>query len=107
VRFFGKVGYSIPTPPVDGVWSDDITERTYKGEVLDDLRSIEESDKVNENIRLQSRISILADDFAFENFSHIKYVSWMGSLWTVNSVKPERPRLLLSLGGVYSGKRPT
>jgi hypothetical protein len=106
-RFFDKVGYGLTGEIVDGVWSDSITERAYYGDVLSTLRSFEGSDKVNDDIRLQNRISIVADAFALENFSNIKYVSWMGSLWTVNSVDVERPRLVLSLGGVYNGPSPT
>lgn len=106
MRFFDKVGYGISTNLGDGVWSDSITERSYYGDVLDVTRSLEPSDKVNDDIRLQNRISIMADAFALENFSDIKYVSWMGSLWTVNTVTVERPRLLLSLGGVYDGPVP-
>lgn len=106
-RFFDKVGYGLPTELVDGVWSDDITERAYYGDILDAMASNEESDKVIDDIRLQQRISILADAFALENFSRIKYVSWMGSLWTVISVRVERPRLVLALGGIYNGPRPT
>lgn len=104
-RFFDKVGYGIPTTIVDGVWSDSIVERSYYGDILDTLASNEESDKVNDDIRLQQRVSIVADAFAIENFSRIKYVSWMGSLWMVISIKVERPRLLLSLGGIYNGPR--
>ncbi len=107
MRFFDKVGYGIPTDLGDGVWSDNMIERTYKGEVLKAMHSIEESDKVNDNVRLQNRISIVADAFAFENFTLIKYVSWAGSLWTVNSVEHERPRLLLTLGGPWNGPIPT
>lgn len=104
-RFFDKVGYGIPAEVEDGVWSDSIVEQAYYGDVLDTTASNEEADKVNDDIRLQQRVSILADAFALENFSRIKYVSWMGSLWTVISVKVERPRLLLSLGGIYNGPR--
>ena len=107
MRFYGKVGYGVSTNLGDGVWSDSITERTYYGDVLDVTRYSDESDKVNPDIRLTQQVSIVADAFAFENFSNIKYVSWMGSLWEVTSVAVERPRLRLTLGGVYSGKRPT
>jgi len=106
-RFFDNVGYGIPAGTVDGVWSDSIVEQAYYGDVLDTATSTEEADKVNDDIRLQQRVSILADAYALENFSRIKYVSWMGSLWTVISVKVERPRLLLSLGGIYNGPRPS
>jgi hypothetical protein len=106
-RYYGNVGYGIPTDRGDGVWSDHMTERAYYGEVSNVTRSIQEADKVNNDIRLQHRISIVADAFAFENFAYIKYVSWMGSLWAVNTVEVERPRLLLTLGGAYNGERPT
>lgn len=107
MRFFDKVGYGISTDLGDGVWSYDIIERFYYGTVLDVTHSLEESDKVNDDVRLQNRISILADAFAYENFSYIKYVSWAGSLWTVNSVEVQRPRLTLSLGGPWNGQVPT
>lgn len=106
MRFFDKVGYGTQQNLGGGVWSDSITERTYYGEVLSATRSLEPSDKVNDDIRLQNRISIVADAFALENFINIKYVSWQGSLWTVNSVEVERPRLILALGGVYNGPVP-
>jgi hypothetical protein len=106
-RFYDKVGYGVPGELVEGVWSDNITERAYYGEILSTTQFYEESDKVNDDIRLTQRISILADGFALENFSLIKYVSWMGSFWEVTSVSIERPRLLLTLGGVYNGPRPT
>jgi hypothetical protein len=105
-RFFDKVGYGIPSKLVDGVWSDSITERAYYGDILEMMTGNEEADKVNDNLRLQQRVSIVADGFALENFSRIKYVSWMGSLWTVISVRVERPRLILALGGIYNGPRP-
>lgn len=105
-RFFDKVGYGITGEVVGGVWSDTITERALYGEVLEATSSLEPTDQVNDNVRLQNRISVVADAFALENFSNIKYVMWAGSPWTVNSVKVERPRLILSLGGVYSGPRP-
>jgi len=106
-RFYGKIGYGVSEEAVQGVWSDEITERAYYGDVLNDLRSTSASEKVNDDIRLQHRISIVADAYALGNYLQIKYVEWAGFLWTVNSVEIERPRLILSLGGVYNGARPS
>jgi len=105
-RFHGMVGYGVSEEIRPGVWSDEITERAYYGDILNDLRSTSASEKVNDDIRLQNRISIVADPYALGNYLQIKYVEWAGSLWTVNSVDVERPRLTLSLGGVYDGPRP-
>lgn len=106
-RFYDKVGFGNPGELVDGVWSDSITERAYYGDVLNNTQALEVSDKVNPDIRLQQRISIMADAYAVESASKIKYVSWAGSLWMVESFTIERPRLILTLGGVYDGPRPT
>jgi fructose-1,6-bisphosphatase/inositol monophosphatase family enzyme len=105
-RFYGKIGYGVSEEAVAGVWSDVITERAYYGDVLSDLRSNAAAEKVNDDVRLQNRISIVADAYALGNYIQIKYVEWAGFLWTVNSVDVERPRLILSLGGVYNGPRP-
>lgn len=105
-RFYGKVGYGVSGELVDGVWSDNITERAYYGEIISTARFLDVSDEVNDDIRLTQRLSILADPFALDNFSLIRYVSWMDSLWTVTQVTVERPRLILTLGGVYNGPRP-
>lgn len=105
-RFFGKVGYKLPADLVNGVWSDNITERPYYGDILSEMRSLVPADQVNDNIRLSQRISIVADAFALENFHRIEYADWAGVSWTVTNVTNERPRLILTLGGVYNGEKP-
>lgn len=106
-RYFDKVGFALTGSLVDGVWTDAITERAYKGDILDAVRSAEASDKVNDDFRVQNRISILADAYATENFSAIRYAIWNGTRWTVNTVTIERPRLILALGGVWDGQIPS
>lgn len=104
-RFWGLVGIDKGESLVDGVFQNELEERSYYGDVLKDLISSSPGDKVNDDIRLQHRISIVADDFAIQNMGRIKYVEWAGSLWMVNSIEHQRPRLILSVGGVYNGKR--
>jgi hypothetical protein len=103
-RFYGKIGIELPGTLVGGVWTANIEERDYYGDVLSATRSLEPSDKVNDDYRSQDRISIMADAFALEHIAKIKYVSRHGINWAVISVQEERPRLILSLGGVYHGK---
>lgn len=106
-RFFGKVGYGVTVETAPDVWSDSITERDFKGSVLNETVSHAESDKVNEDLRLSSRISFIADPFAFEHWFNIKYVvDESGAYWSVTSVQVKRPRLILSTGGVYNGRKP-
>jgi|SRR5689334_9631591 len=109
-RFYGKVGYgeSVETEPgVSGVWEDVITEIEYQGDVVRDTRNLQENpESLNDNITVSNSISIVADQYAIENFIFIKYVEWSGVRWRVSNVEVRRPRLILSLGGVYNGPLP-
>lgn len=102
-RFSGKVGYAFPAETAPGVHTNAISEREYFGDVIREGRSWRESNQVNENLTVNNRISITADDFANANFSAMRYVIWDGVYWKVTSVEVQRPRLILSLGGVYNG----
>jgi hypothetical protein len=106
-RFFGKVGYATRSQTAPGVWSDTITERDYYGEYLNQTVSDSDAEKVNDDTSLSSRISIVADAFALGDFRNIKYVvDESGVFWEVTSRELKRPRLILSTGGVYSGRKP-
>ncbi len=104
-RFYGEVGYgdSVETPEGSGIWVDVITEFPYQGDVIRNTRQLENNDNVNNNIIVSNSISIVADQYATENFFNIKYVRWSGVLWTVREVEVRSPRLILSLGSVYNG----
>lgn len=107
MKYFGKVGYGKSGESVDGVWSDIISERSYYGDVVKDTRRIVAGSDVNSDISTGNSIEIVADPYAFDNFHAIKYAELAGALWTVTDVEQKRPRLLLRLGGVYNGPRPT
>ena len=104
-RFYGKVGFSISTEVKPGVWEDVVTERHYYGGVIRNLKRNESGDRILDNINITNEISIVADPFANENFHHMIYVEFMGALWKISTVTPERPRLILSVGGVYNGEQ--
>jgi hypothetical protein len=104
-RFRDKVGFVIPGNLVDGVKEVSVTERVYKGEVLETIASSQEADKVNDDMRLQDRVSFPADTYALENISRIKFVLRLGIPWVAQTVRVEHPRIIVSLGGVYHGPR--
>lgn len=120
-RFKGRIGYSRnveqtivtgnnpetnePIKLGTGVWVDEIIERVYSGETLRESKQWTGSSQVNDDLMLGHRISIVADDFANSNFSAMKYVIWNGVYWKVSSIEHQRPRLILSLGGVYNGPK--
>lgn len=100
-RWFGKVGYSIDEETSPGVHNPRIVERESYGDIIKATSSWNGSSEVNDNLVLNKTISIVAEPFAFEHYSRIVYIEYMGTKWKVTSVDPQRPRLVLTTGGVY------
>ena len=104
-RWFGKVGYSETVETAPGVWMPQDTIREYYGDIIrNTTRWTGNTDSTNDNLTVNTQISIVADPFAVEKFYSIKWIEFMGVKWSVDSVDPTHPpRLILSLGGVYNG----
>lgn len=102
-RFYGRVGYGESVEASPGVWVDSVVERNYYGDILRNVRNLREGENLNFDLSVQHSISILADEYAYQHFTEIRYVEWAGILWTVSSIEVQRPRLILSLGEVYNG----
>ena len=104
-KFYGEIGYAESTETAPGVWDDIITEISYFGDVIRNTRSLQDGEKVNDDLSVSNSISIVADAYANEHFFAIRYIKWAGTLWTVSEVEVQSPRLLLRLGGVYNGPK--
>ena len=103
-KWFGKVGYEVSTEVEPGIWTEgDIVEHEYYGDTISDSRRLQSTGEVNDGISVATKISIVSDPFAYENFHRIRYAEYMGTKWKVTDVNPQFPRLILSLGGVYNG----
>jgi hypothetical protein len=99
------VGYATSQETAPGVWTNQITERNYFGDVIRDTRRLEPSgEKLNEDVSLGNSFSIMADAYATENIGSMRYVTWQGQNWTVTNVEVRRPRLILSIGGLWNGE---
>lgn len=105
-KYYGEIGYA-ETPEVEvGIYEEQIVERFYYGDVMKHQIRNESGESLNDNLTVFDDISILADDYAYRNCHMIRYATLMGVRWKVTSIRPERPRLILSLGGVYNGPTP-
>lgn len=106
-RFHGAVGFDFgyrEKPDDPSVYANDgMMERYYFGDVLKHARKWEAGEGVNDNLNITNRISIVADDFTVKYCSAIRYVKWAGACWKVTSMDVDRPRIILTLGGVWNG----
>jgi hypothetical protein len=101
-RFYGKIGYAMVEETAPGIWMDTIVEKAYYGTSNRIIARADSAEKVNDDLSLNNEISIIADPFAYEHYSHIRYVEFMGVKWKVTAVQVQRPRLILNIGKVYS-----
>lgn len=104
-KWYGTVGYITTEETEPGVWKEVVTETKLFGDVLDYTSRWSSSNKVNDDTEVTARISVIADPFAYQNFSKLKFVEFMDAMWEVKSASPQYPRLIISLGGVYNGER--
>nr|DAR78117.1 MAG TPA: hypothetical protein [Caudoviricetes sp.] len=102
MKYYGQIGFADTVETVPGVWSNQIFERNYYGDLVRNTRRLSSSDKVNDDINISNEFSILADPYANENFFKMKYITYMGSKWKITDVRVEYPRLILTVGGLYN-----
>ena len=103
-KFFGSIGYAVTSETRPGVYEEQIIEREYFGDVNRNIRKLENSEHLNDDINISNEISIVSDPFANENFYSMRYAEFMGTKWKITSVEVKYPRLILTLGGVYNGQ---
>ena len=103
-RWYGKVGYSDTVETAPGVHTPQDTVREYYGDVKrNTTRWATNSDSTNDDLTVNTQISIIADPFAIEKFYSIKWIEFLGVKWKVTNIDPQPPRLILTLGEVYNG----
>lgn len=105
-RFAGVIGYGEQVEIRPDVWEEGIVyEKRYFGDVLQTTRRADDGGSVNPELSVTNTISIVADAYANGNFFKMRYLVWNGVYWVVESVEVKPPRLVVRLGGVYSGPK--
>lgn len=101
-KYYGKIGYSLRQEAKPGVWEEIIVEKEFCGEQLNVRSKWQTSSHLNDNIDITNQLSIVADPFAMQNFYNIRYIQYLGCKWKVTAIEIQRPRLILTVGGVYN-----
>lgn len=100
-RYFGSIGYAITEETEPGVWEEELVEREYYGDILHFRSHAINDNKVNGDFNIQNKISIIADPYAYEHFSAMRYLTFAGAKWRISEVEVQSPRLIISVGGLY------
>lgn len=102
-KFYGKIGFADTVETAPGVWTEQIVERNYFGDIIRNTRRLQSSDQLNDDINISNEFSIVADPYANNNFHSMSYIEFMGAKWKITNVEDRYPRLILTVGGVYNG----
>jgi hypothetical protein len=101
MKYYGAVGYITTVETRPGVWEETIVERMYSGDVSSIRRRLD-GQKVNDDVNISNQISIVADPYAFENFTAIRYIVWLNQKLKVTNITVEPPRMIFEVGGLYN-----
>lgn len=101
-KFYGEIGYAETVETTPGVYKEKWTRRNYRGDVTKNYRRLEKGESINDNVNVSNVVSIVADPYALNHFHSMRYIRWMGAKWKINNVEVQRPRLNLTIGGVYN-----
>lgn len=102
-KYAGLVGYVTQKETVPGVWASVTIEKKMRGDVIGLSNSFKQEDNVNDDVTLNKRISVVANPYAYANFTSLKYITYLGVKWRVTGIEVQRPRLILSVGGIWNG----
>lgn len=102
-KFAGLVGYVTQEENVPGVWSSVESPILMKGDIIRQSSTNQDNGKVNSDISLNHRVSLLGDAYSFKNYYGIRWVTIDGQKWEVSSIEVQRPRIIVTVGGIYNG----
>lgn len=100
-KYYGMIGFATQEETKPGIWEDVIVERPYKGDVVRNGRRYDRSENINDNFTITNQFSIVSDAFLYSHIPALRYLEYMGSKFKIVSAEIDRPRVTISVGGVY------
>lgn len=108
-KFTGLVGFITQEESIPGVWSPIENSKKMRGDLISSSATngngsrIADSGKVNDDVSLNHRVSLLGDYYTFNNYLNIKWIQIGGRKLEVSSIELQRPRVILTVGGLWNG----
>lgn len=101
MKWYGEIGFHEEMEEEPGVFVPKLIKRNFFGDILNLSWREQQADKINTDLHVSNKLSVVADPYLKNNFHKIAYVKFSGAKWTVSSVEVAYPRLTLSLGSLY------
>src|SRR5690625_3109642 len=101
-KYSGLVGYGIQTETTPGVWKTVDTPRMMKGDFYMESSRHQNGDKVNEDISLNHRISLMADEWVMKHYPLMRWIEIDGIKWELTSEVLIRSSFIVNVGCLYN-----
>ena len=103
MKYFGKIGFWLEDYEYKpGRYKSQMVEKDYYGDVLTYKKFRQNNEQVNNNaLQLNNEFSILGNTFAQEHLGNIRYITYLGTKWSVTNITIDYPRIKFSVGGEY------
>lgn len=106
MRWAGKIGYATLTEVKPGTWEDVITEVDALGELKQSTEPLDSADSILPRYRTTTSVSVLSDGKRIPD-AGLRYITWQGTNWQINTVSRQWPRIVIYIGGEYHGPLPS
>ena len=90
-RWCGKIGFAEQVETSQSVWTEEITERTYRGDILRNTRRLQNSQQINDDISISNQISVIGDAYMRDHFINMRWIEFMGAKWKAAEVDASQP----------------
>lgn len=101
MKWYGTIAFKDEVVEEPGVWVPKLTAYSYYGDILQVSWREQQGEKINADLTVSNKISVVADQQLQSNFHKIAYITFGGAKWTVSNVTVNFPRLTLDLGPIY------
>jgi hypothetical protein len=102
-RFRGPIGINRGArESAPGIFTNVIEEVMVQGEMRN-VSARWSQQNANETLTAKHVLSVVTPEKSEIDFNAVVYIVWQGSKWSVTSIQYNRPRVELTLGGLYNG----
>ena len=102
-KFRGSIGIdrgSVETSP--GIFEPSIEELEVTGEMRNQSAKWPRHQQ-GDSVSARHALSIVTPENSIIDYTEVVYVIWQSQKWSVVSIEYKRPRIELTLGGIYNG----
>ena len=82
MKWYGEIGFHEEIEDSRGIFIPTIIPRQFYGDVLRDSWKEVPGEKINADLHISNRLSVVADQYITNNFHKIAYVTFGGAKWT-------------------------